>query len=42
MGSEGIATMHRRERPGEEVTPEMMIIGAALGILLLALMAWLI
>ena len=42
MGSEGFATTRRRERSGEEVTAEMMIIGASLGILLLALMAWLI
>ena len=32
----------RRERSGEELTPEMMIIGATLGILMLALVAWLI
>jgi hypothetical protein len=42
MGSEGIATTRRRERSAEEVTPEMMIIGATLGILMLALVAWLI
>jgi hypothetical protein len=42
MASEGAVTMRRRERTGDEVTPEMMIIGAALGILMLGLMAWLI
>ncbi len=42
MASEVAATTRRREQPGEEVTPEMMIIGATLGILMLALVAWLI
>jgi hypothetical protein len=42
MTSDGLGAMRRHDRPGEEVTPEMMILGAALGILMLGLMAWLI
>jgi hypothetical protein len=42
MASEGFRTTRQHERSGEEVTPEMMIIGATLGILMLAFMAWLI